>query len=842
MNNFKKMLSSALAVSMIATSFTIPAMAADEYIGEETLKYVYVESSDLDLTEPQNIVVSLDKDKTFSDVSLVTIDDDGTEEILGCNKNVDGTYLFNREYTEEEAGVYKVDRIILTDEMETKELSLTDLGIDAEFSVYDASMSIATTFAQEETEDAGIVVSDTPEEAEEKVAEALLMANEIEVVTINDDEEPISNGVDGDFIVCLDPGHDGISPGAQSHGYGEEKLVLSIAKYCKEELEKHGIKVIMTRNGMECPLGETSSYNHNEGKCLKRRVDIGAESDADILVSFHLNAAGPGASGAEVYYPNKNYKPGLGKDGKELAQNIQNELANLGLSDRGIKDWYSNDDCYPDGSVSDYLFICRESKKLGMSGVLIEHAFITSDYDINNFLSTESGLKSLGVADAKGIIKYKESCKPGWHNTSDGWIYRNNNGGKVRGKLELKEGNYYMGPGGIMATGWVLDKNKWYYADSSGLMQSNGWHTINGKDYYFHEDGHMAANEFIDGFYLDKNGYKSEVSPNKWIEDAFGWKYIDENKQFVKSSFKEIGGKEYYFNENEYMVTGWQKLNKDDVNTYWYYFDKSGAMIKDKWATIDNKDYYFYKDGHMASDETTPDGYYVDKSGVYKKDKWVKNSTGWWYSYARGGYPKSEFKEISGQTYYFDNNGYMLTGWNSINGKWYYFNTSGHMYTSGWKWIGNNCYYFYEDGHMASGEITPDGYKVNPSGAWSEDKWVKYDAGWWYSYGIGGYPKSEFKEINGQTYYFKSNGYISIGWEKIDGTWYYFNESGYMKTDWIKTSSGWYYLDKDGKMLTGWQEINDEWYFLDDSGKWIEDKVRQENLEEPEIHVEPTAA
>lgn len=33
-----------------------------------------------------------------------------------------------------------------------------------------------------------------------------------------------------------------------------------------------------------------------------------------------------------------------------------------------------------------------------------------------------------------------------------------------------------------------------------------GWIWVNGVCYYLHSDGHMAANETVDGYYLDASG------------------------------------------------------------------------------------------------------------------------------------------------------------------------------------------------------------------------------------------------------------------------------------------------------------------------------------------------
>lgn len=61
----------------------------------------------------------------------------------------------------------------------------------------------------------------------------------------------------------------------------------------------------------------------------------------------------------------------------------------------------------------------------------------------------------------------------------------------------------------------------------------------------------------------------------------------------------------------------------------------------------------------------------------------------------------------------------MYTGWHRIGESWYAFGPSGRMMT-GWNWINGRCYYLEpESGRMLSDTVTPDGYTVDSSGAWT---------------------------------------------------------------------------------------------------------------------------
>lgn len=64
-------------------------------------------------------------------------------------------------------------------------------------------------------------------------------------------------------------------------------------------------------------------------------------------------------------------------------------------------------------------------------------------------------------------------------------------------------------------------------------------------------------------------------------------------------------------------------------------------------------------------------------------------------------------------------------------GAWWYENDDGSYAANGWFWLDGNrdniaeCYYFNADGWMLSETVTPDGYTVNETGAWTEDGIVK---------------------------------------------------------------------------------------------------------------------
>ena len=199
---------------------------------------------------------------------------------------------------------------------------------------------------------------------------------------------------DSGFVVVLDAGHDATHTGAQYYDHSEETDTLKIAQYCRDQLLTYpGITVYMTRDDKACAFGGKSI---STGECLKKRVEYTVGKKADYFVSFHLNAApsNPEATGAEVYYTKND---GASAKCASLAGTILKHLnSEVGLKNRGIK-------------RANY-YVLNNTMSAGIPGVLIEHCFMTNEDDVDKYLSADSKLKKIGVADAEGIMEFLKSA------------------------------------------------------------------------------------------------------------------------------------------------------------------------------------------------------------------------------------------------------------------------------------------------------------------------------------------------------------------------------------------------------------------------------------------------
>ena len=751
------------------------------------LKYFLVDRPQLAASGIQNIVVSLEEDSAkVENLRLVSVSEEGKEQIWECTKSAGNAYLFSRKFEEAESGTYNVEKIIYTLQGQEHEEVLLEDGIEASFDVAPEAAVMSVDTDSEEN----VVQVENAAQAEQQVEDAL------ETVAA----EPKANG---NVVIVLDPGHDEISPGAQSQGLSEEVLVLKIAQYCREELEKYsGVEVYMTREDMSCPANiPAGQHSDREGECLERRVEIAAEKNADIFVSIHLNAFGnSSARGAEVYYPTDNWKPEVGQEGEGAAASIQKELAALGLYDRGIvsKDCTDGDQ-YPDGSLEDYYSVIRNSKKAGFPGLIVEHAFITSTSDAAEYLTTESGLKKLGVADAKGLIDYYGlTIDDGkWELTDGKYYYRKADGTLVTDTWKRIGGKMYrFDKNAVMQTGWYEEDGKRYYLGTDGAMRTD-WNVIDGVWYYFGQDGVMRTGwQYLDGywFYLTKEGKMlrgwQEIEGQWYYLDSSGhmltgWQYIEDSWYYMNGSghrltgWQYIGSQWFYLTEEGKMLTGWQKI--DDT---WYYMNSSGYRLTD-WQYLGNHWFYFDKEGKMLTG-------------------WQYLGNHWFYMNSAG-YMLTGWQLIDNDWYYMNGSGYRLTSWQIINGNWYYFDEKDNdrMIQPGWQIINGSWYYFAQSGAMCTG-------------------WVHLDEGWYYFH-PSGYMLTGWQQINGKWYYLNPYGVSPAGLmiisskRTIGGRTYYFDGSGAMRTGWIPTDDGWYFAEEDGSFVTGWKQISGTWYYFDPS-------------------------
>lgn len=379
----------------------------EEQFGDSSMmEYFLVDNPTLTSGSAENFVLSMNDANGYSDFSITVQKMDGTTFDLEASEQVDKLVKFTKDFSSADKGEYSVTTLHYTYNGGKYYLNFSDLGMDVKFGVdqeysgYDKTLPDMTQDIVEDDELNSAVVQVTNlDDASEEVAEGIMASNPEAAMALVDEDSDIATQANEGVTICLDPGHGGNDSGAIGvNNVYEKNLTLKIAQYCKQELEKYNCHVVMTRTGDTNPS-------------LEDRANFAKSQGAQYLISIHLNsAAGGGAVGAEVYYPNTHWRPDISANGKNVAQAIQSQLVSLGLYNRGIKFRTIDTNIYPDpfryddSSVADYYGIIRNAKYNGLTGMIIEHCFINNVSDYNNYLNSDAKLQKLGVADANGIV------------------------------------------------------------------------------------------------------------------------------------------------------------------------------------------------------------------------------------------------------------------------------------------------------------------------------------------------------------------------------------------------------------------------------------------------------
>ncbi|MBQ9765338.1 MAG: hypothetical protein IJW18_04010 [Lachnospiraceae bacterium] len=177
-------------------------------------------------------------------------------------------------------------------------------------------------------------------------------------------------------------------------------------------------------------------------------------------------------------------------------------------------------------------------------------------------------------------------------------------------------------------------------------------------------DGNYVYSYENGTLYIEEEDYE----PLYWIKDS--WQ--------GKTGWQKISGEWYYFTADGDLETGWV----EDTDGKWYYMEEETCEMQTGWVRSKKSGLWYYMDS---------------VSGCMQSDRWLRDAK-------------------SGLWYYLDANGAMCTGWNIVNGEWYLLGSDGAMLI-GWQKVGDKEYYLDENGKCLINTTTPDGSKVDETGA-----------------------------------------------------------------------------------------------------------------------------
>ena len=509
-----------------------------ELTGDSTcIEYFLLEESNVSST--QNFVLSLLKDEGYTNFSIDVSDAYGNIFNVESNERVNNLIKFTESFS---SGAYIVTKIHYQLNEQNYVISLSDIGIEAKFGVNQEVYSENELVDLEEISEGsssqeGVVSIDSENvnSSSEIIEEELNVPQSYSISSYALDNES------DEIILCLDPGHGGSDSGTYTYyssqnGLYEKYYNLKIAQYCKQELEKYAnVKVYLTRYD--------DTYLD-----LKERAQIASDYGASYLISFHLNGLNGTNRGAVIFYPNTNYRPDLSEDGKVVAQSVLNELTALGIQSMGIRtntiDGHDEKYDYPDGSEGDYYGVIRHAKNLGITGLIIEHCFADNKADFDAFLSSESKLQNLGIADATGIAK------------ALGLKIYDQDDFVIQNKNIINDGTYMISSNSSYVIG--LNSNDVNLSENTNL-DLQAWRVIN------HDNGYVSFMNVYNGKYLNCDGDSltlsdddlsmsslwvvSKQNSNYYIHSGIDIKYVlsNENNQINPSLNKELDNQKWSF-------------------------------------------------------------------------------------------------------------------------------------------------------------------------------------------------------------------------------------------------------------------------------------------------------